>query len=146
MFLLLLSQEAQNRAFFLALSKNNDRPSAEIMAMTELFCQHIGETVNRLNESARAEKRAIDLATVSNIGRLMIARLTLKEMVEEIIAQLGAVLEADEINVILYDDEKKGAFFSGSIFLQETQALKLWRRALCPMESTAGLSTKESRS
>ena len=115
---------------FLVLSKSDHRPSAEIIAMTELYCQRISETVNRLNESARAEKRAIDLATVSNIGRLMIARLTLKEMVEEIIAQLGSVLEADEINVILYNDEKKELSFLARYFTGDTKAESLETRPL----------------
>ena len=115
---------------FLALSKNSKQPSDEVLAMTELFCQHISETVNRLNESARAEKRAIDLATVSNIGRLMIARLTLKEMVEEIIAQLGGVLETDEINVILYNDEKKELSFLARYFTGDIKAESLETRPL----------------
>ena len=125
-----LAMGSAKPGIFLALSKNSNQPSAEILAMTELFCQHISETVNRLNESARAEKRAIDLATVSNIGRLMITRLTLKEMVEEIIAQLGAVLEADEINVILYDDEKKELSFLARYFTGDTKAETLETRPL----------------
>lgn len=119
---IVVGKNFRRNGLFLAVSEKEKLPSKETLAMTELVCHHIGETIERLRESGRAEKRAIDLATVSNIGRLITARITFKEMVKEIVEQLGTVLETDEVNVILYDDEKKELSFLARYFTSGSQS------------------------
>jgi signal transduction histidine kinase len=104
------------RGMLLALSESLIAPSPEAVSLTGLFCQLIGETVDRLGEADRADKRAADLATVNAIGRLITARLTIKEMVKEIVAQLGHVFETDEVNVVTYDNDAQELTFLARYF------------------------------
>ncbi|MBI5815389.1 MAG: GAF domain-containing protein [Nitrospinae bacterium] len=58
----------------------------------------------------------VDLQTVNTIGRLITSKLTLKEMVREIVQNLGRVIETDEVNVVQYDGQRRELKFLASYF------------------------------
>lgn len=91
-------------------------PDDDTLEFITAVCGHIGETANRVLHNILIRKRAEDLETIHMVGRLITAKLTLKEMVREIVARLGHVLETDEVNVILFDEARRELKFLASYF------------------------------
>ncbi len=95
-----------NTVLFLAGYDAQIQPEAEAMETVEQTLEDIANTAKRLHMARQDRQRAQDMETVNKIGRVITSRLKLKEMVREIIATIGSVLETDEVNVILFDEAR----------------------------------------
>lgn len=101
---------------FFAVGDGASPPDPESLLLVEAMAANIGETAARILENKTVEARAEDLETVNTVGRLITSKLTLKDMTREIVARLGAVMETDEVNVVVYDDARKELSFLASYF------------------------------
>jgi signal transduction histidine kinase len=106
-------------AFLFADAKETE-PSADAIKLADILAGHVGSAVSRIRKSEMDKKRAVDLETVYHVGRLVTSRLTLKEMVREVVGSLGRVIETDEVNVIQYDAKRMELRFLASFFAGES--------------------------
>ncbi|MBF0291941.1 MAG: GAF domain-containing protein [Nitrospinae bacterium] len=105
---------------FLFADSQDVEPSADALKLLDALAVHVGEAVSRIRKSEMDKRRAVDLVTVYHIGRLVTSRLTLKEMVREVVRSLGRVIETDEVNVIQYDAKRMELRFLASFFADES--------------------------
>jgi len=106
----------KNCGIFFAASPQKTAPSREAVKLIGLVCASIGDTVERVWNDKKERQRSADMETVNTIGRLITSKLTLEDMVHEIVSKLGGVLETDEVNVILYDETRRELSFLASYF------------------------------
>ncbi len=104
--------------FFVAGSKSGNKP--EDLSVVTSTLEHLAVALKRISELDSANKKASDLETVHQVGSLVTGRLTLKEMVREVVKRLGAVLATDEVNVTLYDENRKELSFLARYFADDT--------------------------
>lgn len=95
-------------------------PSPEALRLADILAAHVGEAISRIIKSEMDKRRAADLEIVYHIGRLVTSRLTLKEMVRDVVGSLGRVIETDEVNVIHYDAKRMELRFLASFFAAES--------------------------
>jgi len=108
--------DGENAGLFLAATTRKIVTPDDYIALINLICRNIGETVKRTHGVESDHQRALDMKTVNAIGRLITSKLNLKDMVREIVSTLGGVLETDEVNVILYDGARRELSFLASYF------------------------------
>lgn len=97
---------------FLAIRRREGGSVAEeTIRFVKIALAHVAEGVTRVRAGEAMARRAAELETVNAIGRLITAKLTLSEMAAEIVTSLGQALATDEVNVILYDDERQELTF-----------------------------------
>ena len=102
--------------FLAVFSSESAKPTTQALELAGMAISSLGLTLENIIAKRRDETMARDMETVNYIGGLIAGKLTLKEMVQEIVSRLGQVLETDEVNVIVYDDEKKELSFLASHF------------------------------
>ncbi|MBI4665672.1 MAG: GAF domain-containing protein [Nitrospinae bacterium] len=107
---------SETAGLLLTAGKTGKPISAEQREVVKNVCNLLGDAIDRIKSHKLDKNRAADLETLNHIGRLIVSRLTLKEMVREIVADLGHVLETDEVNVIRYDSKKLELSFLASFF------------------------------
>ncbi|MDH5637462.1 MAG: GAF domain-containing sensor histidine kinase [Nitrospinota bacterium] len=95
---------------------NTKAPDGKALKLSSMALASLGHTLDNLMDRRRDEAMARDMETVNYIGGLIAGKLTLKEMVREIVSRLGQVLETDEVNVIAYDQEREELSFLASYF------------------------------
>jgi signal transduction histidine kinase len=95
-------------------------PTPDTLRLADTLAGHIGTAASRIRKSEMDKLRAVDLETVYHIGRLVTSRLTLKEMVREVVDSLGRVIETDEVSVIQYDAKRMELRFLASFFAGES--------------------------
>ncbi len=100
----------------LALDKEKKSASKEAMLVAHRICSHIGEAVERIRDALQEQELARELETVNSVGRLVTSKLNLSDMTREIVGQIGKVLETDEVNVIVYDEQKRELSFLARYF------------------------------
>lgn len=105
---------------FLFSTTKDVEPSPDALRFLDILASHVGTAVSRIRKSEMDKRRAVDLETVYHIGRLVTSRLTLKEMVREVVRSLGRVIETDEVNVIQYDAKRMELRFLASFFADES--------------------------
>jgi len=115
---------------FLFADAQEIEPSQDALRLVDTLTVHVGEAASRIRKSEMDKLRAVDLETVYHIGRLVTSRLTLKEMVRDVVGSLGRVIETDEVNVIHYDAKRMelrflASFFAGESNLQRPEAYPL---------------------
>jgi len=108
--------EDENAGIFMAVSEKVINPTPEDLKSLRFILRTIAETSTRILENKVVKARAADLETVNTVGMLITSKLTLKDMVREIVERLGAVMETDEVNVVVYDEAKKELSFLASYF------------------------------
>lgn len=101
---------------FMAVGGAGASDADDELEMVSDILKTLGGSAERILDNKSLEGRASDLETVNTVGRLITSKLTLKDMVCEIVARLGAVMETDEVNVVVYDDERKELSFLASYF------------------------------
>ncbi|MDH5511566.1 MAG: hypothetical protein OEZ32_14615, partial [Nitrospinota bacterium] len=95
---------------------NAKAPDNQSLKLVSIALTSLGHALDNLMDRRRDEAMARDMETVNYIGGLIAGKLTLKEMVREIVSRLGQVLETDEVNVIAYDQEREELSFLASYF------------------------------
>jgi signal transduction histidine kinase len=111
-------------------SVNEADPPPEALRLADMLAAHVGTAASRIRKSEADKRRAVDLEIVYHIGRLVTSRLTLKEMVRDVVGSLGRVIETDEVNVIHYDAKRMelrflASFFAGESNLERPEAYPL---------------------
>ncbi|VAX20238.1 hypothetical protein MNBD_NITROSPINAE01-290 [hydrothermal vent metagenome] len=109
-----ITVEDNQAGIFMAANRADSSPDPSSLQLVSSVMERIGETIGRIRQSEIQAQRAEDLETINTVGRLITSKLTLKEMTCEIVARLGAVLETDEVNVILYNPDKRELSFLAS--------------------------------
>ncbi len=122
--------DSKNVGLFFAASAENKTPPGDVIDLVSLVCKNLGETAARAQAAKTDHQRALDMETVNATGRLITSKLNLKDMVREIVSTLGHVLETDEVNVIVYDDNRSELSFLASYF---TDGSKLDRPEVYPL-------------
>ena len=107
---------AAGSGLFFAASGKRPTPDSEALSLSNHVLALIGQAAARISENRLVKMRAADLETVNTVGRLITSQLALKDMVREIVARLGGVLETDEVNVVVYDERKRELLFLASYF------------------------------
>jgi len=102
--------------FAATFPKGSGRPKAAAMRLAAMALSGLGHAAANLAARRRDRGMAADMETVSYVGGLIAGKLTLKEMVREIVLRLGQVLETDEVNVIVYDESRGELSFLASHF------------------------------
>ena len=97
--------------FTALLPKGAQAPDAAARRLVSMALDALGLAVENLAVRRRDKAMASDMETVSYIGGLIAGKLALKEMALEIVLRLGQVLEADEVNVIVYDEKRRELSF-----------------------------------
>lgn len=119
-FITPVSVDGERAGVFLFADPRQTDPSPEALRFADILAGHVGMAVSRIRKSEMDKKRAVDLETVYHVGRLVTSRLTLKEMVREVVGSLGRVIETDEVNVIQYDPKRMELRFLASFFAGES--------------------------
>ncbi|MDH5679028.1 MAG: GAF domain-containing sensor histidine kinase [Nitrospinota bacterium] len=105
---------------FIALGSSDGQSdgavSDRVMSLLTMALASLGHALENLMTRRRDEAMARDMETVNYIGGLIAGKLTLKEMAPEIVSRLGQVLETDEVNVIVYDQDRRELSFLASYF------------------------------
>lgn len=122
--------DGERAGVFLFADAQEAEPPAEALRLVDILADHVGTAASRIRKSEMDKRRAVDLETVYHVGRLVTSRLTLKEMVREVVGSLGRVIETDEVNVIQYDAKRMelrflASFFAGESNLQRPEAYPL---------------------
>lgn len=115
---------------FLFADAQEVEPSPDALRFVDTLASYVGDAASRIRKSEMDKLRAVDLETVYHIGRLVTSRLTLKEMVRDVVGSLGRVIETDEVNVIHYDAKRMelrflASFFAGESNLQRPESYPL---------------------
>jgi signal transduction histidine kinase len=105
---------------FLFATAQELEPPPDAIKLADILAVNVGEAASRIRKSEMDKLRAVDLETVYHIGRLVTSRLTLKEMVRDVVGSLGRVIETDEVNVIHYDAKRMELRFLASFFAGES--------------------------
>ncbi len=111
-----ISADGQKIGLLLVTICGDEDLSCEETILFEKICDLMGRTANRELHHQEERVKADDLDTVYRIGAIVTSKLTLREMVGEIVTLLKSIIDTDEVNLTLYDKEKDELSFLARYF------------------------------
>lgn len=111
-----ISANGRKMGLLLVTTCEGKHLSSEETMLIEKMCDLMGKTASRELHHQEERVKADDLDTVYRIGAIVTSKLTLREMVGEIVSLLKSIIDTDEVNLTLYDKEKEELSFLARYF------------------------------